>query len=582
MTNTIITGGRVLTLVPDAPEAEALVLSGGRVLAAGDRDDMLAAAGPDARHVDAEGGVVLPGLIDTHPHVMHFGMLAGGLVDLTDAVDHADIVARIRAKAAHTPPGQWIMCTPVGEPHYFIRRSERDLLERRLPDRWTLDTATEAHPLLIQAWAPRMPNVVAFNTAGLRAVGLSAFIPDRVCDVEIDKNEAGELTGILRGPVTNYYTYDPFWGQILTKLPRPDLADAVAGTTAEMARYSAQGVTSVYEGHAMELEHLALYRHLRATDALTLRVMATLDAESVIFYPFDPLPQAEFADQLRRLAAEASDDGDDMLRVGGLTLSPGGPCFSGYFATYDSYLDPFGRPTRGVRFVSLEKEEEFVRFCAANGIRANLCLGAFREHDDFLDIAERVVREHDFRDQRWILQHAMTITSRQARRYADLGFQVTTSAGFAWGKGAMYGERMGEHVWRDLEPLHRLTEIGLDLGGGSDWGPKNPWEQIELAQTHRFAGSGHRNDGPDQKLSRVEALRMWTTGAAKVLGWPEIGSLAPGNHADVVIVDRDPLTCPIADLPDTRVLRTYLGGSIVHDSGELASPAATEIEGVRS
>ncbi|MGW8882490.1 hypothetical protein ACWGPC_58670, partial [Streptomyces mirabilis] len=178
------------------------------------------------------------------------------------------------------------MCTPVGEPHYFIRRSERDLAERRLPDRWTLDSATDAHPVLIQAWAPRMPNVVAFNTAGLRAVGLTDFIPDRVCDVEIDKNEAGELTGILRGPVTNYYTYDPFWGQILTKLPKLSMENAVAGTTAELARYTAQGVTTVYEGHAMEPEHIELYRHLRATGALPLRVQATLDVESVIFYPF--------------------------------------------------------------------------------------------------------------------------------------------------------------------------------------------------------------------------------------------------------------------------------------------------------
>ncbi|MFE7564561.1 amidohydrolase [Kitasatospora sp. NPDC057500] len=575
MTNTIITGGRVRTLDPSAPEAEAeaLVLSGGRVLATGDRDAMVQAAGPGARHVDAEGGVVMPGLIDTHPHVAHFGMLAGGLVDLTDAVDHADIVARIRAKAATTPAGEWIMCTPVGEPHYFIRRSERDLAERRLPDRWTLDSATDAHPVLIQAWAPRIPNVVAFNSAGLRAVGLTAFIPDRVCDVEIDKNEAGELTGILRGPVTNYYTYDPFWGQILTKLPKLSMANAVAGTTTELARYTAQGVTTVYEGHAMEPEHIGLYRHLHETGALPLRVLATLDVESVIFYPFDPLSHDEFAARLERFAGEVADDGDDMLRLDGLTISPGGPCFSGHFSTYEPYRDPFGRPTRGHRFVSLEKEETFVRFCAANGIRANVCVGSQREHDDFLDIAERVVREHDFRDRRWILQHAITITPQQARRYADLGFRVTTSAGFAWGKGAMYGERMGTHVWRDLEPLRRLLDTGLDLAGGSDWGPKNPWEQIELAQTHRFAGSNHRNDGPDQRISRIEAVQMWTTGAAKVLDWSGIGSLMPGNHADLVIVDRDPVTCPEDDLPGTRVLRTLVGGRTVHDSGELSGPA---------
>lgn len=83
-----------------------------------------------------------------------------------------------------------------------------------------------------------------------------------------------------------------------------------------------------------------------------------------------------------------------------------------------------------------------MRFCAERGIRANMCMGAFREHDEFLDIAERVALEHDFRDRNWVLQHAITITPAQVRRYADLGFQVTTSAGFAWGKGKMYGERM--------------------------------------------------------------------------------------------------------------------------------------------
>lgn len=573
MTNTIVTGGRVLTFDPAVPEAEALVLSEGRVLAVGSTDEMTSLAGQGAQHIDAEGGTVMPGLIDTHPHVMHFGTLAGGLVDLTDAVDHADIVDRIRARAAITPPGEWIMCTPVGEPHYFIRRSEQDLLERRLPDRWTLDRATDAHPVMIQAWAPKMPNVVAFNSAGLRAVGLTAFIPDRVCDVNLEKDESGDLTGILRGPVTNYYTYDPFWGQILMKLPPPNLENAAAGTLAEMARFTAQGVTTVYEGHAMEPEHIALYRHLRASDALTLRVMATFDVESVIFYPFDPLTLDEFTERLGHFAREAMDLDDDMLRVNGMTMSPGGPCFSGYFATYQAHLNPFGRQTRGVRFLSSEKEEAFVRFCAERGIRANMCMGAFREHDEFLDIAERVALEHDFRDRNWVLQHAITITPAQVRRYADLGFQVTTSAGFAWGKGKMYGERMGEQVWRDLEPLKRLVDAGLDLGGGTDWGPKNPWEQIELAQTHRFAGSNHRNDGPDQALTRAEALSMWTTGAAKVIGWSDVGSLSPGNQADVLIVDRDPMRCDIDDLADTKVLRTMLGGRTVYDSGDLSAPS---------
>ncbi|MGK2240007.1 MAG: putative amidohydrolase YtcJ, partial [Rhodococcus sp. (in: high G+C Gram-positive bacteria)] len=197
MSKTLIRSSKVLTFDDANPVVEAVLVDNGVILDLGRFSDLVESAGPNTQIMEAGEAVVMPGLIDTHPHVMHFGALRGGLVDLSDAVDHADIVERIRARAVVTAPGEWIICTPVGEAHYFIRRSWRDLAERRLPDRHALDQATTDHPVLIQAWAPRTPNIVAFNSAGLRTVGLSDFIPDRVCDVEIDKDEAGRLTGIL-------------------------------------------------------------------------------------------------------------------------------------------------------------------------------------------------------------------------------------------------------------------------------------------------------------------------------------------------------------------------------------------------
>ena len=81
------------------------------------------------------GATILSGLVDTHPHLMHFGTFAEPLVDIADARSHDDIVERIRARAADTPAGEWIMTTPVGEPHYFLRRSWRNLAEGQLPGR---------------------------------------------------------------------------------------------------------------------------------------------------------------------------------------------------------------------------------------------------------------------------------------------------------------------------------------------------------------------------------------------------------------------------------------------------------------
>src|SRR4029453_6434428 len=106
--------------------------------------------------------------------------------------------------------GTWIRTTPVGEPHYFIRRSWRDLAEGYLPDRHVLDRATTAHPVLLAAWAPVTPNVCALNSAGLRALGIDHETPDRVENVTIEKDARGAPTGILAGSVNNYYTNDPF------------------------------------------------------------------------------------------------------------------------------------------------------------------------------------------------------------------------------------------------------------------------------------------------------------------------------------------------------------------------------------
>jgi len=171
------------------------------------------------------------------------------------------------------------------------------------------------------------------------------------------------------------------------------------------------------------------------------------------------------------------------------------------------------------------------------------------------------------RERGWILQHAYLLTAEQAHRYAALGFRVTTSMSFSWGKGDLLAERIGRHVWPDLIPLRRLLDARLIVGCGTDWGPKNPFEHVQLAETHAFCGSGHRNDGPAQKVTRAEALRMWTRDAARVLGWDGIGTLAPGSHADLIVVDRDPLACPLDDLPATRVLRTVVGGRTVFEAG---------------
>jgi hypothetical protein len=260
MNPTVLTNARVITCDPHNSLASALAIDEGRIVAVGDDDAVRSQVDAMAKTIDLEGAVVLPGLIDTHPHLMHFGALAEPLVDLGDARSHDDIAERIARRARTVPKGQWIMTTPVGEPHYFIRRSYRDLPEGDLPDRGVLDRAAPDHPVFIQAWAPVVPNVCAMNTRALRQLGITRATPDRVDNVWIEHDTAGEPTGRLRGSVTNYYCDSPFMNDLLRQLPilLPDAL--VSGTERAMRAANEMGVTTVYEAHLMTFSLIELYR----------------------------------------------------------------------------------------------------------------------------------------------------------------------------------------------------------------------------------------------------------------------------------------------------------------------------------
>jgi predicted amidohydrolase YtcJ len=571
---TLYHGGTIRTLAPNGRAGDALLVRDGRVVASGDVATLGASAN-DAERVDLRGATLMPGLVDTHPHLVHFGILAHPLVDLSDARSHADIVARIAAKARTTPAGEWIVCTPVGEAHYFIRRSWRDLAERALPDRQVLDRATADHPVMIQAWAPVIPNVCALNSAALARLGLGRDTPAQVDHVWVEKDAAGEPTGILRGSVTNYYNGDGFMSRLLRQVPllRPEMA--ADGIARAMEFYNRLGVTTAYEGHVMDGALIAVLRHVKETDGVTVRFLAAPEAERYAM-PWDvdesgrasAMTREEFEARLEE-AATLADRGDDWLRIDGVTFSRGGPCWPGFLLMREPYRGPYGDLTRGVSFVPKEWAALAMRFCAERGVRLNVVVAGTGEHDEYLDQLEAVDARHRIRDRHWILQHVFFLEEEQARRYGRLGFDATASMSFVWGKGDMFVERVGERPLADLMPLRRMLDAGITVACGSDWGPKNVFEHIALAETHAFAGSGRRNDGRAQRVNRVEALAMWTRDAARVLRWEGIGTLAPGNHADLIVVDRDPLTCPNQALAATRVLRTVVAGRPVWDDGSL-------------
>jgi predicted amidohydrolase YtcJ len=559
----VVTGGTVR--LDEDVVVEALAVRDGRVLAAGSREDVRARV-PGAAEVDLDGLVVAPGLVDTHPHLLHFGAWAAPLVDVADARDWAGITGAVAARAASAPPGDWIMTTPVGDAHYFVTRSWRDLAEGALPDAAALDAATTAHPVLIQAWAPVVPNHVALNSAGLAALGIDRDTPDRVAGVTVEKDAAGLPTGRLSGAVTNYYNHDPFWARMWERIPYLQPEAIPGGVLASMAQHSALGTTTVYEGHAMEAEHIGLYRALRGAGALTVRVLAAPEVlGSALPGHVEPDDRALAAALDQALALlDAPHQDDDLLRVRGLTLTPTGPCYNGHLVMRRPYTGPSGEPVSGRWFIPPDLLGRALRAAAARGVRVNLCGGGLGEHDVVLGHLDRMRADGALAGaEGWIFQHAYFLDARQAARYAAHGVRMTVSLGFTHGKGDMIAERLGEDVLADLNPLRRMLDAGIVVGASTDWGPKNGFAAMALAVTHEFGRSGRRNDGPAQRVGRREAYAMWGRRAAEVLGWDGVGDLHPGSHADLVVLDRDPVTCPLEDLPGTRVVATVLGGRTV-------------------
>lgn len=573
----LLHGGPVLTLAPEQPIEEALVIEHGSVLATGSLDEMAGLAGADARRVDLRGATAMPGLIDAHPHFLHFSGVLAMSVDILDAVNHNDIGRRIAARATETPAGEWIVTSPVGEPHYFIRRSWKDLAEGCLPDRHFLDAVALDHPVLIAAWGPRIPNVCVMNSLALARLGITRSLPDRMSDVWIEKDSDGEPTGRFRGSVTNYYNPDPFWlSAVLSKMPKPTAADWARGARLGQKIANSRGVTAAYEGHVMAAEHIQAYQDMRDAGHSTMRVMTSLEAAQYGFdYGLELTEEAirnnfELALQLRQTR-------DDLFRVDGLTLSRGGPCWPGFLRADRWIRDAYGNATRGHTFVPKHIEREAIEFCIRHQVRLNMIQGAHQDHREFLESLQPFLTREDVRSREWVMQHNILIDAATVQRYADLGFHFGASVSFSWGKGDLFGDRIGQDCWPDLVPLGRMFDSGANVALGSDWGPSRPFEHIALAQTHEFAVSGHRNDLPGQPVSRLQALLGWTQSGARLMRWREIGGLAAGHHADIAIVDQNPLTCDIDALPATRVLKTLLAGREVYDTGDVESIADVDL-----
>ena len=535
----ILHNGRIHTADDDAPHVSAVAITDGRFRAIGSDAELLAIAGSRTWIQDLAGQTVIPGLIDAHNHLLSTGLMLQQ-VPLYDCRSLDDLLGRVAARARGTPPGRWI----IGRGW-----DESLLVERRHPTRHDLDAVAPGHPVVLH----RVWNKLVANSAALRLAGINRDSPDPPADVlyagSFERDEASEPTGLFRDRAKEL---------ILAHVPSPEPAELVEAVGVACRAYNAVGITSVAEPgvHPPEIRAFDLARR---SGRLTVRTDLLLAA-----WGFDqPETQAGLKEWLSSLGVLGG-FGDELLRLEGIKLMPDGGVSDRTARMFEPYLDE--PDNRGTWVVAPDRLVELIRWVHDLGWSMDI-------HTCGDEAQEAVVRA--FADALmanptpWVqhrVHHAYFPTSETLRLMAQHRIPAVVSSPFLTNLGEGFVNALGPERAGRAMPMRTYLDAGVPLAGSSDSPITdfNPWVGIHAA-VNRTTAAGRRLD-QDECLTPAEALRSYTIGGAIVTGrQASSGSITPGKLADLVLLDRDPLTIPPEELAAVTPLATMLGGDWVYD-----------------
>ena len=546
----ILHHGRVLTLDPQSRVAEAVAIEAGRITAVGANDEVLALKGDTTQLLDLGGRTLMPGLMDSHVHpgaaMTEFDH------ELPDMHRIADVLAYFKARAAVSEPGDLLSLRQV-----FITRLE----EKRYPTRAELDAAAPANPVVFSTGPDSMLNSLALKLAGIdRDFRLPEGHPGK-----IETDASGEPTGLLRG-------YSPGL-KAPVKRRNPTAEDTYRRTLELFRDYSAVGLTTVADRGATDAA-MKLYQKMRDAGELPVRLRL-----SASFSPLGLWPATERA--VEEILQHPLTRPDPLLQIIGTKVFLDGGMLTGSalmglpWGVSDAYgiRDP---AYRGEQKIPADRLRQLVAKIAGAGLQFtahSVGDGAVRL---LVDTYEDVNREFPIRDSRSCITHCNFMSPESIAKAARLGVCVDLQPIWLHLDGRTLTQHFGDERMALFQPLRRCFEQGLVVGGGSDHmqkigslrsiNPYNPWLGLWTAVSRRARGL-ETPVHPEHALTREQALRMYTTNNAWLLKLEkDTGAIEPGKFADVILVDRDPLLCPLDDLPQTRVLKTWLGGRLIHEA----------------
>jgi predicted amidohydrolase YtcJ len=524
--------GRVYTLDRQRPVADALFAWQGRVAHAGTAAEVRALAGqaPGAQTIDLQGGCAVPGLTDSHIHLLSYGLNLSrvplsGLTSREAALERVGAAAQAALGAA---AGAWV--EGWGWDHSLWP-------ERRFPDRAALDAVAPGVPVALRR---KDGHMVWVNGAALATAGVTRGTPDPEGG-RIGRDEHGEPDGLL---------FERAQDLIFRAIPPPSEAQAEGGAREAQAALHRMGVTGVHIPEGAQT--LRALQGLSRAGALRLRTNAML--------PYSGL------DAALELGLR-SGLGDDWLRIGPVKLFMDGSLGSETAAM----LEPFAgsEHNRGILTLGIDEVREALRRAAEGGLACAVHAIGDRANRIVLDAFEATREAWGPRGLRQRIEHVQVLHPDDLPRFAALGVLASVQP-----IHATQDKDLVDRLWgargRYAYAFRSLLDHGARLAFGSDAPVETPDPLAGLyAAVARRRADGDPEGGwyPEERISLEVALRAYTTGAAYAAGLEEMaGTLGPGKWADVTCLSRDVLREPAEALLETTVTHTVVGGEVVYSA----------------
>ncbi len=519
----LMTNGKIWT---GSGLVDALAISNGIVIATGHHADVASRLSTSARVLDLDGGLAIPGLIDSHIHFVRAGLTWNDVVRWDGVATLAEALERLRTRAAQTPPGTWLRVVGGWHPGQFA--------EGRGPSVAELDDVAPAHPVYVQ---------LLYEEATLNRTGMELLPDTDPPGGSIERDSDGSPTGVIRGPGAFAF--------VLSQIPPPTREEQRVATQALATELNAKGITGVLDpgGFGVSPEtYRALFDLWRRGD-LSVRTR-------LYVVPANRGSEVEDARQWVRYVEPGF--GDDMLRYTG----------------YGEVLSFGCHDMEGVRPWTMSPEAkrdlaEITRLLARAGWPLHMHAIFDATIADILDVWEAVDGEVGLA--RTALAHVEPIGMGNLERVGRLGTGLAIQDRMIW-RMADSASLWGDEVAAAAPPLRDILDRGIPLGAGTDAtvvAEIDPWRCIWwLVTGESIDGAPPRAER--HRLSITEALTAYTAGSA----WFSLeeglrGRLAPGMAADVAVLTHD-VFAEVDDLGEVAADLTLVGGCVVHAAGAFA------------